>query len=78
LLDLGGLPSIHRTVAAREAGRKVKARIKGYCRLMPSAFAVHDGWLWRRQADGRLRSVAAIDEAERKVLLVLGVAGLRR
>jgi|SRR5215471_383162 len=34
---------IHRTVAARETGRKVKARIKGYHQLRPQAASCSTG-----------------------------------
>jgi len=38
---------IHRTAAAREAGRKVKALIKGYYQLRPQALVLYRGFLWR-------------------------------
>ena len=37
----------HRTAAAREAGRKVKALIKGYYQLQPQTLVLYRGFLWR-------------------------------
>jgi hypothetical protein len=72
---------IHRTMAAREAGRKVKARIKGYYHLAPRAFVLANGrmlpgagdkwWLLKPQAGG-WQGVSEIDASVRPILKVLG------
>jgi hypothetical protein len=65
---------IHRTVAAREAGQKVKAKISGYYLLKPQQFVVNQEDLWRRTARGELQHVDATSEVERAALAALGVA----
>jgi hypothetical protein len=64
---------IHRTVAARDAGKRVKAKITGYHYVRPAQFLVCDDDLWRRVSGDRLEHVDAIVDAERAALAALGV-----
>lgn len=65
---------MHRTVAHREAGRKVKAKIGGYYPVEPAQYALWRDRLWRRK-DGKLHMLGmeAVPEELRLVLLALGV-----
>jgi hypothetical protein len=67
---------IHRTVAAREAGCKIKARIKGYHQLQPKRFIILRGNLWHPDPShpGWLQQIVAVNEDMRPVLHTLGVA----
>jgi uncharacterized ParB-like nuclease family protein len=49
---------IHRTIAARDAGRKVKARIKGYYELQPQMVMLYRGYLWRPDKSTAARGAA--------------------
>jgi hypothetical protein len=63
---------IHRTVAARERGLRVKAKVTGFYQVKPHDFAICRGFLWRRTE----RGAQMIDEttvAERAALAALGV-----
>jgi hypothetical protein len=67
---------IHRTTAAREAGRKIKAAIKGYYQLGAARnFIICRNQLWkpRPQEPGWLTHVADVTEDTRPVLIALGV-----
>lgn len=65
---------MHRTVAHREAGRKVKARIGGYYLVQPARYALYQDHLWLCEG-GRLfaAGLQAIPDDLRPVLLALGV-----
>lgn len=64
----------HRTVAHREAGRKIKARISGYHRIEPTHHGLWRDRLWRQEGD-RLRMIAIepVPEELRRILLALGI-----
>jgi hypothetical protein len=66
---------IHRTVAARDAGRRVKARIKGYYQLRPQTFVLYKEHLWRPHPSqpGCLCQVVAVSTDMRPLLHALGV-----
>ena len=65
---------MHRTVAHREAGRKVKAKIGGYYPVEPTRYALWRDHLWRRENGGlRMLGMKAVSEELRLVLLALGV-----
>jgi hypothetical protein len=66
---------IHRTIAARDAGRKVKARIKGYYQLRPQAFMLYKEHLWRPHPSqpGCWCQVVAVSADMRPLLHALGV-----
>jgi hypothetical protein len=65
---------IHRTVAARDAGRKVKARITGYYRLKPGEFVVWREQVWKRANGGAPDYVVSeVSTEEHAVLAALGV-----
>ncbi|MGE7157023.1 hypothetical protein ACQKJ1_25180 [Methylorubrum rhodesianum] len=66
---------LHRTVAHREAGLKVKARIGGYHRVEPAAHVLWKGFLWRREGQG-LRQIDEAPDELRPTLLALGVEEL--
>jgi hypothetical protein len=63
---------IHRTVAAREAGRRVKARITGYYVVDPQRHQIQESGLWRRAECG-LVLIDDPTEEERAALAALGV-----
>lgn len=64
----------HRTVAHREAGRKIKARISGYHRIEPSHHVLWRDRLWRQEGDGlRIIDIEPVPEDLRRILLALGV-----
>lgn len=63
---------MHRTVAHREAGRKVKARIGGYHLIEPARHALWKDHLWRREGQGLRMIVDAPDELH-PILVALGV-----
>lgn len=63
---------MHRTVAHREAGRKVKARIGGYHRVEPTPHALWQDHVWRREEQG-LRMIGDAPDELHPVLLALGV-----
>ena len=63
---------IHRTAAARAAGRKVKALIKGYYQLRPQALVLYKGSLWRPCPEG-LQQVADVSADMLPLLHALGV-----
>jgi hypothetical protein len=64
----------HRTVAHREAGRKVKARISGYHRIEPAQFVLWRDRLWRQAGDGlHMVGIEPVPDDLRSVLLALGV-----
>jgi hypothetical protein len=70
---------IHRTVVAREAGRKVKAKIRGYARLKPEAFVLAGVELLRiGEGDQRSRAhfICAVTSDQCVVLRALGVVSL--
>jgi hypothetical protein len=74
---------IHRSTAAREAGRKVKARITGYYQLRPQALVLYKEFLWRPEPDhprwpGSWRQVADVSADMRPLLLTLGVPEAER
>jgi hypothetical protein len=68
---------IHRTVAAREAGKHVKAQITGYYRIRPQQCLLRGDDLWRRCEPNcsleYIDHVDAINDAERAALMALGV-----
>ena len=65
---------MHRTVAHREAGRKVKAEIGGYYSVQPARYALHRDQLWHCEGDGLLMAgLEAVPDDLRPVLLALGV-----
>ena len=65
---------MHRTVAHREAGRKVKAKIGGYYPVEPTRYALWRSHLWRREDGGlRMLGIDAVPEDLRLALLALGV-----
>lgn len=64
----------HRTVAHREAGLKIKARINGYHEIEPPLYVLWRDRLWRQDGDGlRMTDIEPIPENLRRVLLALGV-----
>jgi len=63
---------IHRTAAARAAGCKVKALIKGYYQLRPQALVLYKGSLWRPCPEG-LQQVADVSADMLPLLHALGV-----
>jgi hypothetical protein len=74
----GVTDGMHRTVAHREAGLKVKARITGYGEAQPAAHVLWDDILWQQRGE-RLRRVSYyLPEELQRILLVLGVRGIRR
>ena len=66
---------MHRTTAAREAGRRIKARIGGHYLIRPERYLVTLGWLWRQSNDelGTRYGVTAVDETRVAQLTRLGV-----
>ena len=64
---------IHRTIAARNAGKHVKAKITGYYSIRPNQFVIRREDLWALRAAHELEHVDEISEAERAALLALGV-----
>jgi hypothetical protein len=65
---------MHRTVAHRETGRKVKAKIGGYYPIEPTRHALWRNHLWRREDGGlRLLGMETVLEDLRLILLALGV-----
>lgn len=49
---------MHRTTAAREAGKKtVRAEISGWHTCDPTRFVIWRGWLWRLETSGGYKSV---------------------
>ena len=65
---------MHRTLAHREAGRKVKAKIGGYYPVEPVRHALWRDHLWRWEDGGLcLLGMEAVPEELRPVLLALGV-----
>jgi hypothetical protein len=68
---------IHRTIAARDAGRRVKAKITGYNHIRPQQFVLCDFDLWREiDARDRLEHVDAVSAEEHCALSALGVRHL--
>ena len=65
---------MHRTVAHREAGVRVKARIGGYNLIEPVWYTLRQAQVWRREGQGS-RAVTDVPEGLRPVLLTLGVEG---
>lgn len=63
---------MHRTVAHREAGLKVKARVAGYHLVEPARHVLWQDCLWRREGQG-LRMLVDVPDELRPVLLELGV-----
>lgn len=63
----------HRTVAHREAGKKIKARISGYYLIEPARHVLRQDQIWRR-AGSELRWVGDASDELRAILLTLGVA----
>lgn len=64
---------IHRTVAAREVGRRIKARIGGYYRLQPASFVLRHDYLCRPVSRDTLQVIKDVTAEERAVLMALGV-----
>jgi hypothetical protein len=65
---------IHRTVAARDVGRRIKAKITGYYQIKPQLFIVWRKRLWRLPHNpDRPDFVGEPNDAERAALLALGV-----
>lgn len=65
---------MHRTIAHREACRKVKAEIGGYYLVEPTRYALHGDHLWRRKGEGMcMAGIEAVPEELRSALLALGV-----
>lgn len=65
---------MHRTVAHREAGRKIKAKIGGYYPVEPTRHALWRDHLWRREGSGlRMLGMEAVPDELRLVPLALGV-----
>jgi hypothetical protein len=62
---------IHRTVAAREAGQEIKARIQGQYRVSPNAFLIAHGCLWRANNGRGVDELR--DDRVRAALIALGV-----
>ena len=65
---------MHRTIAHREAGRKIKARISGYYRIEPSRYVLWRGHLWRQEKNRLYRAdLEPVPEKLWQILQVLGV-----
>jgi uncharacterized ParB-like nuclease family protein len=65
---------MHRTIAHREAGQKIKARISGYHRIEPSRYVLWQDHLWRQEKTGLHRAdLEPVPKDLRHVLRVLGV-----
>ena len=65
---------MHRTIAHREAGQKVKAKISGYYRVEPEWHVLSQHHLWRREGEGlRMTGIGATPEELHPILLALGV-----
>ena len=62
----------HRTVAHREAGLAIKARIGGTYRLDPARYVTWKGTLWRREGDA-LRGGGEVPDEVAPILAALGV-----
>jgi hypothetical protein len=64
----------HRTIAAREAGRTIRARISGYYAIVPAAHVLWRDHLWRRDGGRwRLADLEPLPEDQRAILIALGV-----
>lgn len=65
---------MHRTIAHREAGRRITAKISGYCPVEPGRHVLDRDYLWCREAEElRMQGIGAIPEELRPVLLGLEV-----
>jgi hypothetical protein len=65
---------MHRTVAHREAGRKVKAAIGGYYLIEPERHALWKGHLWRwKDIDLQMIGTEELPGELHPILLALGV-----
>lgn len=65
---------MHRTIAHRETGRKVKAKISGYYPVEPGRHVLCRDHLWCREAAGlRMQGIGAVPEDLHPVLLAFGV-----
>ena len=74
LVLYGVSDGMHRTVAHREAGKTIKARIGGYHPIEPERFVLWRDHLWRREgAELRMEGIGDLSEDLRPVLLALGV-----
>ncbi len=73
----GVTDGMHRTTAAREAGRQVRAKIEGYWRVEPARYVLWHKSLWKREADHLEQSPWHESKDVIAVLIALGVPQVR-
>jgi hypothetical protein len=68
---------MHRTIAAREAGRTIRARISGYYAIVPAAHVLWRDHLWRRDGGRwRMADFEPVPEDLQAILMALGVKAI--